>query len=166
MQPITYSNTYGDIILLQLITALRSKWTYILFAVLAVVILPGNISAVPDDVSMLGGIVTVAVLQVIALTIAGVVGLAFLVVASIMTVGRKGLLEHIVTIDSETVTEQTSQDATVSRWSGIHRVMRTQNHVFIYLTPITAHAIPRRAVTADWDDFYENLLGYWRSARA
>lgn len=166
MKPIVYANTRGELIRLQWVTATRSKWTYLLFALMFFVVLPGHISSLPDDTTVLVGFLTVLTMQALVLSVAFILGAATQLIATLVVIGRKGLLEHTVTFDSETITEQTSQDATVSRWSGVHKVGRTQDLVFIYLTPVTAHVIPRRAVTGDWDVFFNTLQGYWQAARA
>ena len=166
MQAITYANTYGEIVLLQLVTIVRSKWTYLLLAFGFFAVLPGNISSVPDDTTTLIGFLTVAIMQTVLLLAIGTLALAAQVIVTLVAMRRKGLLEHTVTIDSETITEQTSEDTTVSRWSGVYRVTRTKDLVFVYLNPLSAHAIPRRAVNGDWDRFFDTLLGHWQAARA
>lgn len=166
MQPIVYSNTYGEIILLQLVTAFRSTWTYVCFALVALVLLPTTISSVPDDASVLIRIVIVALLLAPQLVVTALILLAAIVIGGFVAAGSKALIEHTVTIDEQTIAEQTSHDATTSKWSGIHRVIRAPKHLFIYLTPTSAHVIPRRAVQDDWVDFCATALRYWRSARA
>lgn len=57
---------------------------------------------------------------------------------------------------------------TLTRWSGVQEVVRTQDHVFVFVTRNTAFMAPRRAFpSADaFEAFGRETEGQWREARA
>jgi len=59
--------------------------------------------------------------------------------------GRGALGRHRVVLSDYGVTESTSVNETRTAWAGVDRVEQSQDHVFIYITPASAHVIPKRA---------------------
>lgn len=61
-------------------------------------------------------------------------------------VGGKGMLGlHTVEISEQDILEITEVSKSRRLWKGIERVVENDTHMFIFLKPVVAHVIPKRA---------------------
>jgi hypothetical protein len=72
---------------------------------------------------------------------------------------RGFLTEHSITISDRGLIEETEVNRTEVKWTAITRVVRTRRYILVFLSPIMAHIIPRRAFadSAECDRFYSEL---------
>jgi hypothetical protein len=59
--------------------------------------------------------------------------------------GRGALGRHRVALSDYGVTETSAVNETRTAWAGVDRVEQSPEHIFIYITPASAHVIPKRA---------------------
>jgi len=59
--------------------------------------------------------------------------------------GRGALGRHRVVLSDYGVTETTSVNETRTAWAGVDRVEQSPDYIFLYITPASAHIIPKRA---------------------
>lgn len=62
------------------------------------------------------------------------------------------LTEHTVTLSEEGLTEETAYNVTLQKWKGVQRLLRTREYLFIYVSDLMAHVIPRKAFGSAHDD--------------
>ena len=61
--------------------------------------------------------------------------------------GRGALGRHWVVLSDYGVTESSAVNETRTSWAGVDRVEQSADYIFIYITPASAHVIPKRAFT-------------------
>ena len=59
--------------------------------------------------------------------------------------GRGQLGRHRVVLSEDGLTESTAVNESRTAWAGVDRVEQSQDYIFIYITPATAHVIPKSA---------------------
>ncbi len=111
-----------------------------------------------------------------ALIIFGFIWLMFIALSRLigylsMTIfpNRKGLsgviCERTISIDPEGLTETTPVNQGRHSWRGIYLVAATSDHIFIYIQPNQAHAIPRRSFSSrDQFDLFLRLASDYHRA--
>jgi hypothetical protein len=62
---------------------------------------------------------------------------------------RAEFCRHTITLADDALVEQTDHNESRTRWSAVHRVEATADHILIYLTPALVHTIPRRAFSTE-----------------
>lgn len=73
---------------------------------------------------------------------------------SVMMLLRRntGLLgEHRLSISDEGITESTSHNESLNRWSAYHRTVKTKRHLMLYVTEVQYHIISRRRPLLEGD---------------
>jgi hypothetical protein len=77
--------------------------------------------------------------------------------------GRKRL-----TVDADGLTETGEYSELRLRWEIVENVMRSDAHIYLFLSSIQAIIVPRRAFATDTDfaGFFERMQGYQRSRSA
>ena len=71
-----------------------------------------------------------------------------------------------VTISPEGVTKSSDFDRTTTAWSGVERVIKDNNYVFVYISALTAIIVPRRALAdaVEFDEFAMKAAQYQEEA--
>ncbi len=69
--------------------------------------------------------------------------------------------KHTLTISSSGVREETENSDNYQTWEAINKIAFTDDHIFIYNTPITAHIIPKNMVGEnDFVKIQSEINGY------
>lgn len=129
---ITFTTTRRDILALSAVTYLRSIWTYILLAAFAVVTLPGTIDVLDPQFAGLVNVLTAATIE-LALVAGLVLLMAVLVAVSTLVSARQGLVRRSMTFNPESLREEAPDHTVVAAWSGVHKVTRSRNYIYVYL---------------------------------
>ena len=61
--------------------------------------------------------------------------------------GRGAVGWHQLTLDQLALLEESETGSQTTKYSALHRLAETQDHVFLYISPTQAHIIPRKKVT-------------------
>ncbi len=72
---------------------------------------------------------------------------------------NRGVLgEHELSIEEDGIIEKTDVNENKLLWESVEHIASTENHTFIYISPIMAHVIPRLSViSGNYDDFVTEL---------
>lgn len=70
-------------------------------------------------------------------------------------------------IDSDHIKESTKYSHYTVHWSGIEKVQKVQDQIFLYITNVSALIIPKRAFADEvaFERFYEKCHAYYEAAR-
>lgn len=79
---------------------------------------------------------------------------------------NKGFLcSHELEVDASGLVERTEVNETRQSWQGVERIVETDEHVFIYVSSLMGHVIPKRSVVSgDVDGFIEKAKQFWSAA--
>lgn len=80
---------------------------------------------------------------------------------------NRGLFgRRTIELSPERIVETTEFGETVQNWNAVERIVQDANHVFIYVTAVSAFIVPRRAFLHDWDfdDFVETARRFHQQA--
>jgi hypothetical protein len=73
--------------------------------------------------------------------------------------------EHYMKIDQHGLIERTSVGESSSTWSGVERIARNNDYIFIYSSALGAYIVPRRAFASQTEfDKLHDLAESYRSA--
>lgn len=75
---------------------------------------------------------------------------------------------QVIIIDEDQLLVKTAYEEKISRWSGINKITRSDQHIFIYNSSVSAYIIPNTAFTDvdAVDKFYETVNGWIFKAKA
>lgn len=75
---------------------------------------------------------------------------------------------HQVVLSSAGITDSSELESSTTAWPAIERVSRADEHVFLYISAMSAIIIPRRAftTTAEFDQFFQAAIDYHQKAVA
>lgn len=84
----------------------------------------------------------------------------FVLVYMTKTKDRGVLTTHRITISPAALIEETPYNRTDAFWHGIYEVVKTSRYIYVYISPMQAHIIPRRAFenTEHFAGFHECLV--------
>ena len=92
------------------------------------------------------------------------------IVAGMLGEGRNRTLlgKQRVTISPEGITKTGDFDRLVVAWGGVERVVKTNDHAFVYTSALSAIIVPRRGFTdsVDFDQFVMKATQYQEEAGA
>jgi hypothetical protein len=94
--------------------------------------------------------------------------LVFLVLFVLLSSRSPGLLgEHVFSLELDGLRETTSANDTLLRWGGVHGLHRTGGAIFIGISPMVFHVLPRRffAWQAAFDAFWAAIQPLKRRAK-
>ena len=79
---------------------------------------------------------------------------------------NKGIIgQHELEIDADGFVERTEVNETRCLWHGVERIVETDEYVFIYISSLMAHVVPKRTpVTGDIDNFVARAKKLWITA--
>lgn len=90
------------------------------------------------------------------------------IVAGMIGEGRNRTLlgKQRVTLSPEGITKSSDVDQTTVAWSGVERVMKDKDYLFVYISALTAIIIPRRAFAdaVGFDEFAIKATRYYEEA--
>jgi YcxB-like protein len=74
--------------------------------------------------------------------------------------------KHRLTINAEELIEKSEVEETHLRWTGIERLAENSDYIFIYVTTVSAHVIPKRYFSdnAQAQLFYQTAKNYFDQA--
>jgi YcxB-like protein len=73
---------------------------------------------------------------------------------------------HELEITDSDLIERTEVNESKHSWRGLHRVVDTPEYLFIYVTALMAHVVPKQSVTAgDIDAFLQKANTQWEAHR-
>jgi len=78
-------------------------------------------------------------------------GIIQLITVAIIAYGRehKGLLGvHTLVLTQEGLIERTDYNETLHRWKGFHRIRETSRYLYLYVSEVLYHQIPKRSFTS------------------
>lgn len=75
--------------------------------------------------------------------------------------------EHVYSVQSDGVREQTAANDTLIKWGGAQDLVRTSTFILIRVAPALFHALPRRSFTsqAEFEQFWECIQALKRERR-
>lgn len=74
---------------------------------------------------------------------------------------------HELEITNSDLIERTEVNESKHSWKGLHRIVDTSDYLFIYVTALMAHVVPKQSVTAgDVDDFLRSATIRWEAHQA
>lgn len=81
---------------------------------------------------------------------------------------NKGVLGlHEIEIDPQGLTERTDVNDSKYTWHGVETIAETDDYLFIYITTMTAHIIPKhRVIHGDLPTFTARTKEYWLAAHS
>jgi hypothetical protein len=59
--------------------------------------------------------------------------------------GKGQLGKHRIIVNQDGVQESTAVGESRTSWAGVHRIEQNPDYIFIYISPVAAHVIPKRA---------------------
>lgn len=77
---------------------------------------------------------------------------------------KAGVLgEHIITINSEGISDSTKVKRSTTKWDGVLRIVSNKKYIYIFIDNIAAHLIPRRAFYSNEDAnrFFSSAKEFW-----
>lgn len=161
MLSVTYEHLRRDSLAFQAHWSLTSWFSWVLLVLFVIATLPGTLSSLQPEMAP-GMKVAVTVVMELVLVTGAVVLSAVLIGVMFLLHRNPGVYTtHTITADSFGIRETTAVNDSSHAWAGVRRIAHTRNHLFLYVGPWTAHAIPRRAFRSgdDFDCFYQGLLG-------
>ena len=81
---------------------------------------------------------------------------------------NRGVLgNHDLEIRDEGLVERTNINESMFRWSGLHKLGRSRNYLFIYVTENQAHFVPLRCFSSDEEakSFQDEIQRRWKAAQ-
>ncbi len=74
--------------------------------------------------------------------------------------------KHTLSLSADGVLDKTSHGRTKTGWRDVHKVVATNEYVFIYLSDTVAHIVPRRAFPDEqrFHEFRDTVIRYFRAA--
>lgn len=76
---------------------------------------------------------------------------------------NKGFIgKHVMTLAPDELTETTEVNETKQKWSGVEKIVENDDYIFIYISALNAHIIPKRAFENESDvaSFVETAKQY------
>ncbi len=103
-------------------------------------------------------LVAIAMLSLMLLFITGFV---------LLSPGHGILGEHVYSVESDGVREQTVANDTLIKWGGAQNLVRTSTFILIRIAPALFHLVPRRSFSsqAEYDEFWEGIQALERGPR-
>jgi len=154
---IRYTNSFRDVMGFCFYHYPRSPLVMVTYGIGFLLVSLTIFQALPNDASGAAKVTTFLVMELIAFALlAGI--LAATIVLSMVSRRNKTLLtEHVLTLSEDSFTEETAYNKTEQKWSGVQKLARTRQHIFIYVSQYGAHVVPRRAFrgATEWDSFYD-----------
>jgi hypothetical protein len=154
---ISYRNTRRDVLNFVMYHYLRSPTMivialglfWVVFTAVRPVLFDGKHSAMVACVAFLfmEGLALCFLVVVVVLT----------TFAEILSRGNKtALTEHAITVEDSGLIEETSFNRTEFKWSGIQKLGKNSDYIFIYISGASAHVVPTRAFAnaSERDEFY------------
>ncbi len=79
------------------------------------------------------------------------------------SVGMTGSFE--LEIDHEKISERREGGGSYQEWRTVLTIVETENHVFLYISSVQAHIIPKHGIQAGMlDQFVDQAKKYWQDA--
>lgn len=149
---VQYANTKMDVYWYQITTASK---TPLLWAIFAMPFMYIAISELSNDKNMVHGPVigTISVIITSAVFTIPYVAFWFLFMAILVFTKKYSsiICEHNLTVSPDGIKETTSQNETLSNWSGYKRLVSTKNYLLIYIAEGNGYIIPKRRVSTIGD---------------
>jgi hypothetical protein len=153
---VQYRNTFRDIIVFSLRHNSRSPvviGSLVFFLVVFAFVLK---AALPPELSSVEKVFVFLVSELIAAAFLAALMAVNIVLSMISKRNRTVLTDHTIILGDDSFVEQTEFNRNEQTWTGVQKLARTSNYIFIYIAQHMAHVIPRRAFTSDaeWDAFF------------
>lgn len=106
-----------------------------------------------------------------AIAFAAIVFLSFMLLLilgfALLSPSHGVLGEHVYSVQSDGVREQTVANDTLIKWGGARDLVRTSAFILIRVAPALFHVLPRRSFTsqAEFDEFWERIQALKRERR-
>jgi hypothetical protein len=167
MMKTTYKNTVSDILAFMLYHSLHRRALQLMILAMVVVTSISTIQEIPHEAAFPVNVMTFIILETI------VVGIGLLAIGGIsilcliLNKDKAAITEHTVSIDENGLTEETVFNRSEFKWAGIQKLVRSDRHIFVYVSPNAAHVIPRRAFASptEWDEFFQKMTVFKDGSR-
>ena len=166
---VKYRNTLADLIRFNVYVQVRQRVLQILCALLSLGLVYTLWPTIgQSDTGLAIKIVILLALLVIILSIFGVIAFLFTILSVFLSRSRHILGEHTVALNENGIVETTSLGRHETTWQGVHRIVETGTLVMLFITPLSAHLIPRHAFDnpSDLDRFVSYVKERMRDANA
>jgi hypothetical protein len=74
---------------------------------------------------------------------------------------NKNLFGHReITISDDAIVEESDSGTHATKWQSVEKVIKTEKHIFVYASSVSAYVIPRRIFMndTDYNELYDLIL--------
>ncbi len=169
MIKISYTNTIGDIIWFNLHFLLRHKFTWAFFLFTYVTSFLPALRKNFDDAlqfTVIGTIMFPFSIFFMAIILIIVV-VAWISLTRTKSKDKVVLTEHRLTFSQEEMIEETEFNKSVFKWNGVLKMEKTRGYIYIFISSVMAHLIPRRSFESDreYSDFFKQVNELYQNGK-
>ncbi len=154
---VSYVNDLSDVFTALRYAIAHNRIMHLAMGFLFLLVLASNIRGLQPGHSLPVNVLTVAIMTAAPFLFAAVVTGGVLLALVFFRRDKTFLTTHRLTLAPEGLTEETDFNTSFFKWTGIHKVVRTRKHLFLFVSPGAAHVVPRRCIPEqrEWDALYE-----------
>ena len=141
---IVYKNTFKDIFIFMFYYLSKSPISLIISPIIALLFFPWS-SFTQINI----GMIIVLILWILLFyTLYLFFSLLLMLVSSVFKKDKSFLTNHKITLNDDNLIEETKYGTSIYKWEAIHRMKENKNYLFIYVSPSSAHIIPKKTFSS------------------
>lgn len=157
---VVYNNSFGDSLKFNIYHQSRNPFTIVFSTIIALLFLPWQSFKPLNALNLMIIVLWVVVFYLLYVLI----NIFFLLIILPFSKNKSFLTTHKINLNDESLIEETKWGTTIYKWNGIHKLKKTKRYLYIYLSPTSAHIIPKKSFsTIDeyniFVDYIQNKIG-------